>query len=63
MEPTTEQLRRFYGFVRQAVLLSQFIQFVEPGEDQNLYVYVGNYDSNSVFVVYITPTGEVEQSA
>jgi hypothetical protein len=60
MEPTTEQLRAFYRFVRQAVLFSSYVAFVELGEDRNLYVYLGRYDSpleSSIF--RITPGGEV----
>jgi hypothetical protein len=60
MEPTTEQLRAFYQFVRRAVLLSSFIAFVELGEDKNLYVHVGRYESQATFLFCITPTGEVE---
>jgi hypothetical protein len=60
MEPTIEQLRTFYRVVRQAVLLSSYIEFAELAEDGNLYVYVGRYDRPSVrTIVYITPGGEV----
>jgi hypothetical protein len=59
MEPTTEQLRTFYRTVRESVrLFSRFIGFVELGEDQNLYVHVGQYNSQDVFVITIIPTGE-----
>jgi hypothetical protein len=60
MEPTTEQLRTFYWVVRQSVLMSSYIVFVELGEDHNLYVRVGRYEPESVFLVYITPSGEFE---
>jgi hypothetical protein len=59
MEPTTEQLRAFYQFVRRAVLLSSFIAFIELGQDKNLYVHVGRYKSQATLLFRITPTGEV----
>lgn len=60
MEPTIEQLRSFYRFARRSVLLSSYIRFVELGEDGNLYVHVGLYESQGVFVACIMPTGEIE---
>jgi len=60
MEPTFEQLRTFYRVVRQAVLLSSYIAFVELAEDGNLYVHVGRYDRPLVrSTLYISPDGEV----
>jgi hypothetical protein len=61
MEPTIEQLRAFYRVTRQAVrLFSCVIEFVELGEDQNLYVHIARYDPRDVFVIVIDPTGEYE---
>jgi hypothetical protein len=58
MEPTIEQLRTFYQIVRQAVLLSSYISFVELPQDANLYVYTKRYDSPlSSLIVLITPDG------
>lgn len=60
MEPTIPQLRSFYRVVRQVVLLSSYIAFVELVEDQRLFVYIGRYDSSqSTLTVFITPEGEV----
>jgi hypothetical protein len=59
MDPTLEQLRTFYRVVRQAVLLSSYIAFVELLEDLNLYVHIGRYDNPQArFIVYITPDGK-----
>jgi hypothetical protein len=44
MEPTIEQLQVFYRVVRQYVLLSVYIVFVELGEDANLYIFIGYCD-------------------
>jgi hypothetical protein len=60
MEPTIEQLKTFYRVVRQAVILSSYIAFVELLEDSNLYVYLGRYDSpQASSILHITPSGEV----
>lgn len=59
MEPTVPQLRSFYRVVRQAVLLSSYVAFVELAEDQRLFVYMGRYDMQNVLTVFITPEGEV----
>jgi hypothetical protein len=60
MEPTIEQLRTFYRFVRQAVLVSSYVAFVELSEDRNLYVYLDRYDSPlESWIFRITPSGEV----
>ena len=59
-EPSIDQLRTFYRVVRQAVLLSSYIAFVELTEDQRLFVYIKRYDkSESITIVFITPNGEV----
>jgi hypothetical protein len=61
MEPTTEQLRTFYRVVREAVVMSALINYVELGENGLLVVYVGKYDNQGQytgFYVSITPTGE-----
>lgn len=58
MEPTLEQLKTFYRVVRQSVLLSSYIAFVELSEDLNLYIHIGRYDNPQArFIVYITPNG------
>jgi hypothetical protein len=58
MEPTIEQLKTFYRVIRQAVVLSSYISFVELSEDLSLYVHVGRYDNAQArFIVYITPDG------
>jgi hypothetical protein len=58
MEPTIEQLQTFYRVVRQAVILSSYIAFVEILDDRNLYVHMGRYDNPLTrFIVYITPDG------
>jgi hypothetical protein len=36
MEPTIEQLKTFYRVVRQSVILSSYIAFVEILDDSNL---------------------------
>jgi hypothetical protein len=60
MEPTLEQLRTFYRVVRQAVILSSFIAFVELSEDRRLYVYMGRYDDpQESSILSIAPNGEV----
>lgn len=61
MEPTIEQLRTFYRLVRQAVLMSSYIAFVELGEDRNLYLHVGRYDPETVFFITINPSGEYDR--
>jgi hypothetical protein len=59
MEPTIEQLRTFYRTTRESVrLFSRFIAFVELGEDQNLYIHIGHYDTQEVFVITVIPSGE-----
>jgi hypothetical protein len=60
MEPTNEQLRTFYGVVRQAVMLSSYVAFVELAQNGNLYVYIGRYDSPPPLIVYVTPAGEAK---
>jgi hypothetical protein len=58
MEPTIEQLKTFYRVVRQAVVLSSYIAFVELSEDSNLYVHIGRYDNPQTrFMVYVNPEG------
>jgi hypothetical protein len=58
MEPTIEQLKTFYRVVRQAVVLSSYIAFVELSEDSNLYVHVGRYDNPQTrFIIFVTPDG------
>lgn len=60
LEPTLKQLKTFYRVVRQAVLLSSYIAFVELTEDHNLFVYIGRYDeSEGNIIVFITPEGDV----
>jgi hypothetical protein len=60
IDPTVEQLRTFYRVVRQSVLLSSYIAFVEMNEDQTLFVYIKRYDElKSIMIVYIAPDGEV----
>ena len=60
MEPTIEQLKTFYRVVRQAVIFSSYISFVEISEKRNLYVYMGRYDSpQDSSMLGITPNGEV----
>jgi hypothetical protein len=45
---------------RRSVLLSLYVYFVELGEDENLYVYLGREEDRSVSVIAaITPAGEV----
>jgi hypothetical protein len=61
MDPTNEQLRTFYRLVRQAVLMSSYIAFVELGEDRNLYLHVGRYDPGTIFVITINPSGEYDR--
>jgi hypothetical protein len=63
MEPTIEQLSAFYRVVRQSVLMSSHIIFVELGEDRNLYIWIGRNEPESIFIVYITPSGEFENYA
>jgi hypothetical protein len=59
MEPTTEQLRAFYQVVRQAVVLSSYISFVELPQDGNLYVYTKRYDEPlSMLIILIAPDGQ-----
>lgn len=56
---TPEQLRAFYGVVRQCVLLSSVVEFVELGEDGNLYVSIGRRDDREYrLVARIDPVGE-----
>ncbi len=58
MEPTSEQLRTFYQVVRQAVVLSSYISFVELPRDGNLYVYTKRYDEPlSMLIILISPDG------
>jgi hypothetical protein len=58
MEPTIEQLKMFYRVVRQSVILSSYIAFVEILDDSNSYVHMGRYDNSLTrFIVYITPEG------
>ncbi len=58
MEQTIDQLKTFYRVIRQAVMLSSYIAFVELSEDRNLYVHVGRYDNfQTRFVVFISPNG------
>jgi hypothetical protein len=58
MEPTLEQLKTFYRVVRQSVVLSSYIAFVELSDDSNLYVHVGRYDNfQTRLIVFITPDG------
>jgi hypothetical protein len=60
MEPTVEQLQTFYRVVRQAVILSSYIAFVELSEDRNLYVYMGRYENpQASSILGIAPNGEV----
>lgn len=60
MEPSIEQLKTFYRVVRQAVLLSSYISFVELSGDRRLYVYLGRYDSPlDSSILCITSNGEV----
>jgi hypothetical protein len=60
MEPTIEQLKALYRLIRQAVMLSSYISFVELSEDRSLYVYLGRYDSPlDSSILCITPNGEV----
>jgi hypothetical protein len=57
--PTPEQLSAFYGVVRQCVLLSSVVEFVELGEDGNLYVSIGRRDDREYrLVARIDPAGE-----
>lgn len=61
-EPTVLQLQTFYRVVRQAVLLSSYIAFVEMGEDENLYVYIGRYgDDQARILRVIKPDGFIEE--
>jgi hypothetical protein len=63
MEPTIKQLKTFYRVVRQAVVLSSYIAFVELSENGNLYVYMGRYDSPlDSSILGITPNGEVNNN-
>lgn len=58
MEPTIEQLRAFYQVVRQAVLLSSYVSFVELAQDHNLYIYTKRYDApQSSLVILVSPDG------
>ncbi len=58
MEPTLEQLKTFYRVVRQAVILSSYIAFIELSDDGNLYVHIGRYDNPQTrLIVYVTPDG------
>lgn len=58
MEPTLEQLKTFYRVVRQAVILSSYIAFIELSDDSNLYVHIGRYDNPQTrLIVYVTPDG------
>jgi hypothetical protein len=41
-------------------MMSSYIVFVELGEDRNLYVRIGRYEPESIFIIYITPSGEFE---
>lgn len=59
MEPTVEQLRTFYQVVRQAVLLSSYISFVELAQDLNLYIYTKRYNApQASLVILVTPEGQ-----
>jgi hypothetical protein len=59
MEPTIEQLRTFYQIVRQAVLLSSYISFVELAQDSNLYIYTKRYDEPlSSLIILVNPNGQ-----
>jgi hypothetical protein len=58
MEPSIEQLKTFYQVIREAVLLSSYVAFVELSADKYLFVHVGRYDSSQArIVVVITPDG------
>jgi hypothetical protein len=60
MDPTTEQLKAFYRVIRNFVVMSSYISFVELGQDENLYIHAGRYDAPSTrSIVYITPDGEI----
>jgi hypothetical protein len=51
-------LKALYRVIRQAVVLSSYIAFVELSEDSNLYVHIGRYDNPQTrFIVYVTPEG------
>lgn len=64
MEPTGEQLITFYRLVRRSVLLSSYIAFVEMGEDEKLYVYVGRYDNPTVRILFsIRPDGHLDNES
>jgi hypothetical protein len=53
-------LKALYRLIRQAVMLSSYISFVELSEDRSLYVYLGRYDSPlDSSILCITPNGEV----
>ncbi len=60
MDPTVDQCLSLYRVVRQVVLLSSFVAFVELAQDRKLYVHTGRYeDLTSRIVIVITPEGEV----
>lgn len=59
-DPTSAQLVKFYQVVRQAVLMSSYLAFVEMGSDGNLYVHLGRYDNpTSRMLLTINPEGEL----
>lgn len=61
-EPTALQLQTFYRVVRQAVLLSSYIAFVEMGSDENLYIYIGRYGNIQASIIrVIRPDGLFEE--
>lgn len=58
--PTTGQLHSLYRVVREGVLLSNVVEFVEMGEDATLYVSFGRCEDRQYRVVArIAPTGEI----
>jgi hypothetical protein len=57
--PTAEQLSSFYRVVREGVLLSNVVEFVELGEDGKLYVSFGRCEDRGYRVIArIAPKGE-----
>ncbi len=59
-DPTSAQLVKFYQVVRQAVLMSSYLAFVEMGSDGDLYVYFGRYDNpTSRMLLTVNPEGEL----
>jgi len=58
MSPTPSQLSSFYLLVREIVLLSLVVTFVELAMDSNVYVYASRQESVDILVFRIATNGE-----